>query len=129
MINVKAALKQGELIEAYNNWNKKFHIPVKGIGSLPNSFQLMPDTRALVPTGLKLNVPTGHLLKLYTDSNAVLQRGLTIAAGVQNVKPGEDQELYVIMRNITDSLVVIADGDVLAEGFLQKIIDKDVIVV
>ena len=122
MITVKAALKQGELIEAYNNWNKKFHIPVKTVGNVRDSFQLMPDTRALIPTGITPNIPAGHTLKLYSDNNVVLHKGLVLSCGVQVVNQTEDQ-LYVIISNVTDSLVVITNEDVLAQGFLEKIID------
>lgn len=122
MITVKAALKQGELVEAYNNWNKKFHIPVKMVGNVKDSFQLMPDTRALIPTGITPNIPEGYVLKLYSDTNAVLYKGLVLSGGVQVLKSGEEQ-MHVIISNVTDSLVVISNGDILAEGFLEKIID------
>ena len=129
MIEVKALLKKGIMIEAYNSWNKKFNVPVKGVGTIPDSFQLVPDARALIPTGITLNVPAGHLVKLFAARDAVLLKGLTIAGGVQIVKPGEEGQLYLIVRNVTDSLVVISNGDILAEGFLEKTIDKDVVVV
>ena len=128
MINVKAALKQGELIEAYNTWNKKFHIPVKTVGQVRDSFQLMPDTRALIPTGLTPSIPEGHVLKLYSDSNTVLHKGLVLSCGVQVMNSGEEQ-LHIIVSNVTDSLVVIANGNILAQGFLEKIIDDTAVVV
>ena len=41
---------------------------------------------------------------------------------------GEEQ-LHIIVSNVTDSLVVIANGNILAQGFLEKIIDDTAVVV
>ena len=63
--DIKSCFKNGDKLRAYNNWNKEVFITVKGVGQNPNSFQLPPDTRILIPTGLIFDVPDKHVLKMF----------------------------------------------------------------
>ena len=62
--DIKAYFKRGDRLQAYNNWNKRLHIVVKGVGTNRDTFQLPPDTRVLVPTGLIFDVPDKHVMKI-----------------------------------------------------------------
>lgn len=118
MIDVKVSVTQGQRLKSYNGWNKEMPIAVKGVGQIANAFQLPPDIRAIVPTGMTLEVPEGCLAKIYIDEESALKKALKLAAGIQIVQ--ETSEIVLIVENTSDCLVTITDGDVLAHAFFEK---------
>jgi len=117
--DLKAAFKMGDKVTTYNNWNKKVEVPVKIIGGV-ESIQIHPDTRVLVPTGLIFDIPDNHVLKLYIRSSTALKRGLLLANGTGIIDSDYVNETYIMLYNITDSVIAINDGERLAQGKLEK---------
>tara|TARA_B110000977_G_scaffold15056_1_gene18574 strand:+ start:5265 stop:5774 length:510 start_codon:yes stop_codon:yes gene_type:complete len=118
--DIKSCFKRGDKIRAYNNWNKEVHIVVKGVGTNPNSFQLPPDTRALIPTGLVFDVPEKHVLKMFIRSSVSLKRGLVLANGTGIIDSDYVDEAFIMINNETDSLAVINGDERLAQCILEK---------
>jgi len=108
MIDVKASIEAGSRLRSYNAWNKEMPIVVKGVGNNSNAFQLPPMVRAIIPTNQTLEPG-----KIYIDHNAALQKGLALVTGVQIVAETSQVELYI--KNVSESLVTISNGDVLAQ--------------
>lgn len=80
-----------------------------------------PGEVTLVPTGLVIEVPAGHLLGIFARSSTPLKRGLMVANGVGVVDPdycGAKDEIKIEVLNFTTSPVTIARGDRLAQGIL-----------
>ena len=80
-----------------------------------------PHAIALVPTGLVIEVPSGHFLGIFARSSTPLKRGLLVANGVGVVDPdysGPTDEIRIQLLNITDHAVQIARGDRLAQGIV-----------
>ena len=76
---------------------------------------------ALVPTGLVIEVPTGHCLGIFARSSTPLKRGLMVANGVGIIDPdyaGPTDEVMIQVLNITDSDVHVRRGDRLAQGII-----------
>ena len=117
--DVSATLKVGERIRTYNPWNKECLIPVKNIGGKVG-FQLHPENRALVPTGLIFDIPDKHVLKMFIRSSTALKKGLVLANGVGIIDSDYVEESYIMVYNISDSLVVINGGERLAQVALEK---------
>jgi dUTP pyrophosphatase len=118
--DIKSCFKHGDKLEAYNNWNKRLHIVVKGVGTNRDTFQLPPDTRVLVPTGLIFDVPDKHVLKMYVRSSVALKRGLTLANGVGIIDSDYVDQTYIMLVNETDSLAAISNGERLAQCIVEK---------
>lgn len=118
--DIKSCFKNGDKLRAYNNWNKEVFITVKGVGGNPNSFQLPPDTRILIPTGLIFDVPDKHVLKMFIRSSVALKRGLVLANGTGIIDSDYVEQTYIMINNETDSLAVISDGERLAQCVLEK---------
>ena len=119
--DIKTCFKRGDKITAYNNWNKQVTMVVKGVGTSPNSFQLPPDTRALIPTGLIFDVPEKHVLKMFIRSSVALKRGLVLANSTGIIDSDYVNEVFIMINNGTDSLATISDGERLAQCILEKI--------
>ena len=78
-----------------------------------------PGEVTLVPTGLVIEVPKGHLLAVFARSSTPLRRGLMIANGVGVVDSdycGPYDEIKIEVFNFTAAPVAIARGDRLAQG-------------
>src|SRR5213596_1270137 len=81
--------------------------------------RLAPGQIALVPTGLVIEVPSGHFLAILARSSTPLKRGLMVANGVGVIDPdysGPDDEIRIQVLNISTSEVTIRPGDRLAQG-------------
>jgi len=119
--DIKACIKQGQKLIGFNAWNKKIDVIVKGVAGNLNSFQLPPQTRILIPTGLSFDVPKDHAIVTYMLPEVTLKLGLTLANGTQIIFSGDSGEVHVMLINITESLVVIQNDQKLAQCILQKL--------
>ena len=82
---------------------------------------VQPGEVALVPTGLVIEVPRGHVLGIFARSSTPLKRGLMVANGVGVVDPdycGPADEIKIEVLNFTSAPVTIRRGDRLAQGVI-----------
>lgn len=78
-----------------------------------------PHEIRLVPTGLVICTPPGHMLAIAARSSTPLKRGLMIPNGVGIVDQdycGPDDEIKLQLLNFTDKPVEIKKGDRIAQG-------------
>src|SRR5262245_55107554 len=69
---------------------------------------------ALVPTGVIIEVPTGHFLAIFARSSTPLKRGLVVANGVGVLDPdycGPSDEVKIQLLNISGAEVQVKRGD------------------
>jgi dUTP pyrophosphatase len=82
---------------------------------------IAPGRIALVPTGLVIEVPHGHVLAIVARSSTPLKRGLVVANGVGLIDPdyaGPTDEVRIQVLNVTDAPVTVSRGDRLAQGLV-----------
>jgi dUTP pyrophosphatase len=80
---------------------------------------------ALVPTGLVIEVPKGHVLGVFARSSTPLKRGLMVANGVGVVDSdycGPADEIKIEVFNFTAAPVAVKRGDRLAQGLLIPVV-------
>lgn len=83
-----------------------------------------PHEIRLIPTGLVICTPPGHMLIIAARSSTPLKRGLMIANGIGIVDQdfcGPDDEIKLQLFNFTDKPVEIKKGDRLAQGLFLKL--------
>ena len=81
--------------------------------------KLAPGQIVLVPTGLVIEVPSGHFLAIFARSSTPLKRGLMVANGVGVLDPdycGPKDEVRIQVLNISGAEVQVKRGDRLAQG-------------
>ena len=86
---------------------------------------VQPGEVTLVPTGLVIEVPEGHLLGVFARSSTPLKRGLMVANGVGVVDSdyrGPNDEIKIQVLNFTTAPVAITRGDRLAQGVILPFI-------
>ena len=119
--DIKACIINGQRLKSFNSWNKEMPIVVKGVSTNPNAFQLPPNIRVLIPTGLIFDIPDGHVMKMFIRSSQALKKGLTMANGVGIIDSDYVEESYMMIENISDSLATISNGERIAQCLIEKI--------
>jgi len=122
--DIKACFKKGDMLKAYNSWNKQLDVAVKGVSTSIDAFQLSPGIRVLIPTGLIFDVPEKHVMKLYIRSGSAFKKGLSLANGTGIIDSDYTLETFIMLQNNTDSLVKITNGDRIAQGAIEKVIQQ-----
>jgi dUTP pyrophosphatase len=82
---------------------------------------IAPGEVALVPTGLVMAIPEGHVLGVFARSSTPLKRGLMVANGVGLVDSdyrGPADEIKIEVVNFTQAPVTVRAGDRLAQGVI-----------
>ena len=124
--DIKACFQNGDRLKSYNAWNKEMPIYVKGVGQERHAFQLPPSVRVLVPTGLIFDIPEGHVMKMYIRSGTALKKGLTMVNGVGIIDSDYVEQSFMILENISESLVTIAHGERIAQCLIEKTLRMEI---
>ena len=82
---------------------------------------LSPGGRALVPTGLFLEIPQGYEGQVRARSGLALRHGLALANGVGTIESDYRGEVGVIMVNLGPEAVTIERGDRIAQLVVARI--------
>jgi dUTP pyrophosphatase len=85
---------------------------------------VQPGEVTLVPTGLVIEVPKGHVLGVFARSSTPLRRGLMVANGVGVVDEdycGPTDEIKIQVLNFTAGPVAVSKGDRLAQGLFLPV--------
>jgi dUTP pyrophosphatase len=83
---------------------------------------LAPGARALVPTGLSVELPEGHEWQIRARSGLALRHGLALANGIGTVDADYRGEVGVILVNLGARAIRIAHGDRIAQAVLAPVL-------
>ena len=86
---------------------------------LEEGLAINPRESKVIPTGVKVEVPYGHMLEVKNKSGIAAKRMLITGACV--VDPGYNGELYVNLHNIGACTQILTPGDKLAQAVLIQI--------
>lgn len=81
-----------------------------------------PLGRALVPTGLKFDIPVGYEMQVRPKSGLALKEGLTVLNTPGTVDQGYDGEVKVIIYNINGKSYQINKGQKIAQAVLCPVL-------
>lgn len=84
-------------------------------------FDLAPNERRLIPTGISVAVPAGYELQVRSRSGMALRSGLVVANGVGTIDAGYRGEVGVILHNIGRHPQTVHYGDRIAQGVLSAV--------
>lgn len=82
---------------------------------------IRPGERALVPTGLVLEIPPGHEGQIRPRSGLALEHGLTLANPPGTVDSDYRGEVRVILIHLGDAPVTISRGDRIAQLVVARV--------
>lgn len=112
--DVKAYLPEGAVIGYYDHTNTNRRKAVKG-----GRLQLYPGERALIPTGLKVDIPLNFWLAIYPRSGTSYKKGLALNNSVAVIDNDYVEEIFISVVNRSGVLIDIEHGERIAQAILQ----------
>lgn len=107
--------------KGFSRMNKAFTRPMH------NMIAIQPGDRVMVPTGLILDIPAGHSVRVHARSGLSLKQGLVLANAEGVIDSDYVEELMVLMWNISDNAIIINTGDRVAQAELIKDESYDIV--
>ena len=93
---------------------------------LDQSITLMPSERALIPTGLALQIPEGYAGLVYARSGLAIKSGITLSNCVGVIDSDYRGEVKVGLVNLSDKPFTIHDGDRVAQLVLTPVVQAEI---
>lgn len=91
------------------------------VSSTEDSFILMPGSRALVSTGLVIELPHNYELQVRPRSGLAIKNGITVLNTPGTIDPGYRGEIKIILHNTSQTQFLIEKGMRIAQIFFHKI--------
>lgn len=85
---------------------------------------LAPGQMAKIPTGLVIQAPKGYFLLIAARSSLPFKKGLSKPNGIGIIDPdfaGPNDEIQIIVQNITNHPVEVKKGERLAQGIFLPV--------
>ena len=111
-IQVKVVNKGGQPLPCYET-TQSAGMDLRAV--LAEDLVLAPGARALVPTGLYLEIPVGYEAQVRPRSGLALKRGLTVLNAPGTVDADYRGEVGVILINLSAEEQCIESGDRVAQ--------------
>lgn len=83
---------------------------------------LLPGARALIPTGLRLEIPDGYEIQLRPRSGLALKHGVTLTNSPGTIDSDYRGPLGVILMNLGENAFVVNHGERIAQVVLAPVI-------
>jgi dUTP pyrophosphatase len=81
--------------------------------------KVKPNESILIPSGIKVNVPTGHALIAFNKSGVAVKKNLVMGACV--VDEDYQGEVHMHLINIGNETTLVSPGDKLAQFLLMPV--------
>lgn len=81
---------------------------------------IAPGGRALIPTGLRIQLPRGYEMQLRPRSGLALRSGVTLLNSPGTIDADYRGEVGVILVNLSDTPFIVNDGDRIAQMVLAR---------
>lgn len=85
---------------------------------------LSPNSRALIPTGIKVSVPVGYEVQVRARSGLAVKHGLALINGVGTIDSDFRGEVMVPAINLGFHTVTITHGERIAQAVVSKYEDE-----
>ena len=97
------------------------------LAAVDRAVRLKPGARALIPTGLILELPAGFEAQVRPRSGLALRHGITVLNSPGTVDSDYRGEIKVLLANLGDRPVSIARGERIAQLVVQRFERVDLI--
>lgn len=91
------------------------------LAAVEKSLKLKPGARALVPTGLILEIPRGYEAQVRPRSGLALRHGISVANAPGTIDSDYRGEVQVLLINLGDKVFSIARGERIAQLVVQRV--------
>lgn len=116
-MTVKIINRSGNQLPAYST---QLSAGMDVRASLQEPIVLKPLGRAIVPTGLFLEIPAGYEVQVRPRSGLAAKKGVTVLNAPGTIDADYRGEVCVILVNLSDQDFVIENGERIAQLVLAK---------
>lgn len=116
-MTVKVINKSGSSLPAYAT---EFSAGMDVRAALEEPVVLKPLCRAMVPTGLYLEIPAGYEVQVRPRSGLAAKKGVTVLNAPGTIDADYRGEVRVILVNLSNEDFVIENGERIAQLVLAK---------
>lgn len=88
--------------------------------NIKESISLEPLQRALIPTGLYVELPAGYEMQIRPRSGLAAKQGVTVLNAPGTIDADYRGEIKVILVNLSPDIVVINDGERVAQAVVAR---------
>jgi len=103
--------------------NKKFNTICCQEQDHKRYIELTPSSRTLIPTGIVLQIPSKHSVRIHPRSGLALKQGIVLANSEGIIDEDYTHELFIMLTNISMNSHKIYNGDRIAQGELIPKLD------
>ena len=115
-----------EKVKAYNAQNFKVELDtILDESDTKRCVAVLPKQRALIGTGIVFDIPEDYSIRIHPRSGSSLKQGLILANCEAVIDSDYTEETFVMVHNISDNVIVIVDGDRIAQAELVKDLKVD----
>jgi dUTP pyrophosphatase len=114
-IDISPFFQAGDKIRCYNPHNREMELPVRVDGAGKVYAQILPDFRALLPTGLVFNISSDKYLAINVRSSMALKYGISLANQTAIIDEDYVEETFIMVQNTGDTPVQIYSGQRIAQ--------------
>jgi dUTP pyrophosphatase len=122
--------KNADLIKCWTEESKGINLmPVTrlgGEGLFSKQYLLPPRARALVPTGIILDIPEGYSVRIHARSGLAIKGGLVMANSEGIVDSDYVNEVFVAVYNNSTQYITINHGDRIAQAEMVPVLKYDI---
>lgn len=101
-------------------YKTKYSVGMDIKANLDHEIVLKPLERALIPTGIYVEIPNGYEIQIRPRSGMAINNGLTILNTPGTIDPDYRGEIKIIVINLSNENVKICDGDRIGQIVLNK---------
>lgn len=89
--------------------------------ALEDPIGIFPGKSALIPTGIRVEIPNGYEIQVRSRSGMALKKGVFVLNSPGTIDSDYRGEIGVILFNTSASRFVVNPGDRIAQGVLSKV--------
>jgi dUTP pyrophosphatase len=94
-------------------------------GQRAGGFALFPGQRAVVPTGLRVEIPPGYEVQIRPRSGLALNHGITLPNTPGTIDSDYRGPLGVALINLSDATYVLAHGERIAQMVVAPVMQAE----
>ncbi len=91
---------------------------------IPKDIIIKPLKRAIIPTGLYYQIPTGFEMQIRSRSGLAANKGIMVLNSPGTIDCGFRGEIKIILFNTSDEDFLIKSGDRIAQGVITSVQNK-----
>lgn len=115
---------KSHIVKVYTKENKELQYMATKMAHTDthNFIMLHPGDRALIPTGIILDIPEGYSVRGHPRSGLAFKQGLALANGEAVIDWDYTQQLWILVCNTSAVPIKIVHNDRIAQFELNKVL-------